>query len=90
MPTQDFNATGTPQDIVAALGLDMGKTYTCQNVGAFQTLRVREAASAPDARASAFRVEASGHFTVKPDGANAIWVWTDDPAECPVVLTEAP
>ena len=43
----------------------------------------------PDANAPAFRIEASGHFIIEPAN-NPLWLWTDDPDGCPVVITESP
>ena len=88
MPSQDYDATLVPADIVTGLSLAEGTQYQGQNTSTIATLRIREAAVAPDANARAIRVEAGGVFTIKPDG-DGIWVWTDDAAGCPVILTEA-
>ena len=88
MPSQNFDATGTPQDIAAALSLTVGTRYTAQNLSTTATLLVREAATVPDAGDRAFRVEASGHFTIKPDPAVGVYLWTDNGA-CPVLVDEA-
>ena len=39
----DFDATMTPQDLVAQLSLQTNTSYTGQNVGTIATLFVREA-----------------------------------------------
>ena len=90
MASQDFDATLVPADIVAGLGLSAGTLYQGQNVSTTATLRVRQAAVAPGADARAIRIEASGSFSIEPDGTNGIWLWTDDPGSCPVIVTEAP
>ena len=90
MASQDFDASQVPVDIVADLGLTVGTLYEGQNVSTTATLRVRQAAAAPSADARAIRVEASGSFRLSPDGTNGVWVWTDDPGGCPVIVTEAP
>ena len=90
MPSQDYDATLVPADIVADLGLVVGQLYEGQNVSTTATLRVRQAAVAPSADARAIRIEASGTFTIAPDGIDGIWLWTDDRAGCPVIITESP
>ena len=88
MPAVDFDATASPVDMAAAVGLTQGQSYTGQNVSTVATLYVRPAAMAPAVTARAFRVEAGGSFTVKPNGS-PVWCWTDDPAGCPVILDQA-
>ena len=90
MASQDFDATRVPADIVAGLGLAVGKTYSCQNVSTINTLLIRESANAPDPSARAFKVESGGQFTIEPTANRPIWVWADDDAGCPVIITEAP
>ena len=87
MPSQDFVARAAPADVVAALALDTGTRYTCQNVSTTATLFAREAATMPAVTDMAFRVEAGGNFTIKPDGT-PIWMWTDN-GNCPVILDDA-
>ena len=89
MASRDFDATGTPKEIVADLGLSLGARYQGQNVSTVATLRVREATVAPAATDRAIRIEAGGIFTIRPDGTNGIWLWTDEP-DCPVIVTPAP
>ncbi len=88
MASMDFDATGVPTDIVDALGLTSGTRYTGQNVSTTATLFVREAAAMPTMHARAFKVEAGSPFTLKPEGI-PLWVWTDDPNGCPLVLDNA-
>ena len=87
MASQDFDATGTPTNVVSALSLASGTRYTGQNVSTTGTLFVRESASMPNTTDRAFKVEAGGNFTFKVDVA--LWLWTDDDAGCPVILDEA-
>lgn len=88
MPSLDFDATDTPQDVVAALSLTSGTRYTGQNVSTIATLFVREVSAMPTVQDRAFKVESGGNFTITPDGTS-IWFWTDDPDGCPVVLDDA-
>ena len=38
----------------------------------------------------AFKVEANGYSTIRPESGFGIYLWTDDPAGvCPIVLDEA-
>ena len=89
MPSRDFNATGTPQSIAAVLGLTSGQAYVGQNVSTTATLFVREAAAAPSPHARAHRHEAGGFFYFTPGGTSSLWVWTDDPGGCAVIVTAA-
>ena len=89
MPAQDFDASAIPMDIVQALGLIAGTTYTCQNISTTATLFVREVNTMPTIQDRAFRIEAGANFSIKPDGVTPIWTWTDDPAGCAVVLDDA-
>ena len=84
----DFDATGTPADLVAALSLTRGSRYAVQNASTTATLFRRAAAAPPDAAARAFRVEAGGEFTFRPRGT-PYWLWTDDPRGCPVIVDPA-
>ena len=89
MASQDFDATQVPTDMAAALSLTIGQAYTCQNVDSISTLRFREAATAPDAIARAHKIEAGGNFTIEPQTGRLVFVWTDDPRGCAVIVTEA-
>ena len=84
----DFDATGTPSDIVAALSLAQGTRYSGQNVSNTATLFVREAASAPAVTDRAFRVQSGGEFTLRPAGG-PVWLWTDEADGCAVIVAEA-
>ena len=89
MASQNFDATGAPQDIVAGLSLAAGTTYTVQNLASYATLRVREASAAPEADARALKIEAGGYFSITPTAGEGIFLWTDEPTGCPVIVTEA-
>ena len=84
----DFDATGTPVDVVADLSLTQGTLYEGQNVSTVATLFIREHASQPAITARAFRIESGGGFRIKPTG-DPVWLWTDNHV-CPVILSEAP
>ena len=89
MPSMDFDATGTPADIVASLSLTPGTRYAGQNVSTTATAFIREAATAPAVGARAHKVEAGGQFTLNPLAGEGIYAWTDDPLGCPLIVTEA-
>ena len=89
MPALDFTATTAPADLVAGAGLTAGTRYAGQNLSTTATLFLRDAATAPALGDRAFRAEAGSPFTVKNQGS-PIWVWTDEPNGCPVILNEAP
>ena len=89
MAAIDFDATGVPTELVTGASLVQGIQYSCMNVSTRATLFLREATTPPAADARAFRVETAGVFTVKPSGVG-VYVWTDDPAGCPIILNEAP
>ena len=90
MPNQDLIVTGTPVDLVAALSLDTGQRYECQNLSPTATLLVREQVAAPLPTDRGFQIEARSHYQIQPDGTHGLWAWTDDPSErCPLTLTES-
>ena len=89
MPSRDFNATGTPQSIAAALGLASGQEYVGQNVSTTATLFARETNTAPAPNDRAHRHEAGGFFYFTPGGSSDLWLWTDDVDGCAVIVTEA-
>ena len=89
MASRDFDSTLLPTDIVSDLGLTVGVAYEGQNLSTVATLRIRQAATEPEADSRAIRIEAGGVFTINPDG-DGIWLWTDDTAGCPVIVTESP
>ena len=88
MPAQDFNVTSIPVDIVAALGLIAGKSYTGQNVSTTASLFVRPSIAAPSVSDRHFHITSGEHFTIRPD-ATPIWCWTNDSSGCPVIVDEA-
>ena len=85
----DFDATMTPQDLVAQMSLQANISYTGQNVGTIATLFFREGSTMPAITDRSFRIEAGGTFILRPTG-DPIWAWTDDAAGCPLILGEAP
>ena len=85
----DFDATTTPQDIVSVLSLTTERWYTLFNASTTATLFHREAAQAPDPTGRKNRIEAGSGCTIQHTDA-PIWFWTDDPAGCPVLVTERP
>ena len=89
MAAQDFDATGQPVDVIAALNLRHGTAYFGMNLSTVATLLIRSATTVPTSGARAFRVEPGGTFTLRPTG-EAIYLWTDDPQGCAVLLDEAP
>ena len=90
MASQDFDATAAPADLVAGLSLAVGTKFTVHNTSTVATAFFREAAVAPAPNARAFRVEASGAVTIRAKAAgDKIFVWTDDPGGCPLIVSEA-
>ena len=89
MASRNFNATAMPQNIRTTFGLVNGASYTGQNVLATATLFLRDAAVRPQPNARAFRHETGGFFYFTPDRTTDLWAWTDDPAGCAVIVTEA-
>ena len=91
----DFDATLVPQDIVSALSLEWGSSYTIQNVGFGGTLFLRAVTAVPAVTERAFRVESGNLFMLRPTpGADAfnpvpLWAWTDDPRGCAVIVALA-
>ena len=90
MASLDFDATAQPTDVIAALSLARGRSYEGQNVSTTATLYLRDVAvggAVPEPTSRAKRVEASGTFTIRPDG-DPTYLWTDAPGGCPVIFTE--
>lgn len=89
MATQDFDASAAPLDLVTALGLTRGETYTVQNLSTVATMFFRSAAAAPAPGARGFRIEASGAVVVRvPTGTDGVFVWTDG-AAAPGIIDDA-
>ena len=89
MASRNFDATGTPRSIAAVLGLRDGQEYAGQNLSTTATLFVREALMIPSAGTRAHRHEAGSFFFFTPSGQTSLWAWTDDPAGCACIVTEA-
>ena len=89
MASRNFDATRTPRDIASLLGLTVGTDYVGQNVSQTATLFLRDAAVRPAPTMRAHRHQAGGFFSFTPGGTSSIWLWTDDPDGCPVIVTEA-
>lgn len=89
MASRNFDATTTPQDIANVLGLVDGRRYTGQNVSTTATLFARDAVAIPSVSMRAFRTESGGYFYFTPGGTTSLWLWTDDPAGCACIVTEA-
>lgn len=93
MASVGFNATTVPNDLVPAAGLAVGTTYECQNLSTTATLFLRIVAPggmAPSLGDRAFKIQSGSPFQVRADRAGeAIYLWTDDPDGCPVIVNEA-
>ena len=89
MASRNFNATSTPQSIASVVVLTDGQQYVGQNVSTTATLFVREAAVQPAPTMRAHRHESGAFFYFTPGGTTSLWAWTDDPAGCAVIVTEA-
>ena len=80
-----------PANIVAALGLTVGRVYTIQNVDANATIYLREAAVKPTGGAlRGFVLAPFGYGTIKPEANAGIWLWTDRADGAKAVIDEAP
>lgn len=79
-----LEVTTQPTDLVAALGLDVGKTYQGQYVGP-EFLNVLAASSAPSADAPATSIDVRGTFIFTPVQGARLYVWADYPGGYVVV-----
>ena len=84
----DFDATQTPVDVVAALGSPKAPATPARMWTPWGLLYVREQVAVPVPTDRAFRIQSGGEFSLRPD-AEAIWLWTDEPSGCAVILADA-
>ena len=91
MPTQFYEPTPTPADLVAALTLVDGTTYTCRfQVAEVQAVvKVVESATAVTADSAALLIRRFEDFSVKPAAGLAVYVWSDA-ADGVLVVNEVP
>ena len=91
MAARNVDATTTPTNIVAGLGLTVGTRYTIQNVDPAATVYVREAAVAPTGGAlRGFVLAPFVHATLVPDTGVGIWLWTGRADGAKLVIDESP
>ena len=85
----DFEVTGTPQDILAALSLSTGTRYSIQNIDPRGRIFVRVQATAPAAgeRGNIIVPFEYGYPTAGP--GEGIWVWSPDVGGSVAFVTEA-
>ena len=84
MPTYDFRAAATPQDLAAALGLAPGQ-YSVQNIDNTAAVWLRESVDAPAAGELGLRLGPGDTLTMAVDGTPQ-WVWSFDPEGCQLVV----
>ena len=77
MATETHRLTNAPVDIVAALSLTTGATYSGQYVGN-SPLRYIEATSAPDAQAITNIALPYQSIIIKPVSGEQVYVWSRD------------
>ena len=89
MPTLDFEATDTPQDLGMALGVDFSTHHSIENLSNSERVRFR---FSPDAPASSQRgpiLQPGEPRTVYTKGADKVWVWVPrDGASANLVVDE--
>ena len=84
MPTYDFRAATTPQDLVAQLSLAQGQ-YSVQNVDRTASLWVRESVNAPVAGELGIRLAPGDAWTLIV-ASEPVWAWSVDAGGCSVVV----
>ena len=90
MATRNFDATGDPANIVAALSLAVGTRYAIQNVDPNARLFVREAAVKPTGGAlRGFVLAPFESAGFKPQTGIGVWCWTDRADGARAVVGEA-
>ena len=87
--TRDHEVTAAPADIVSALGLSVGQSYSLQVFSRDVVAHRREAASAPDVDDPAHVLVPRGDQTIKQAAGMGIYLWTVAGASAVVVVTEA-
>ena len=90
MVTHDHEITETPADIVSALGLVAGVSYSGQIVTRDCVVHLREGSVAPAIDAPAHIIVPRESFTIKPTSGEGIYLWTVVGGPATVVLTDAP
>ena len=84
---QDYTVTTTPTDVVAALSLGVGAYYG-MNISTTATLFGRPSASMPSTSDPAFKYESGSEFEFTVAAGEKIFMWTDDPPDCQLILNE--
>ena len=85
----DFDVTGTPQDIIAALSLSTGTRYSIQNIDPRGRIFGRVQATAP-AAGDRGNIIAPGEFHYPEAGpGEGIWLWSPDAGGSVAFVTEA-
>ena len=87
--TLDFEITGTPTDIVSALGLTAGRAYTVQIVTRDVVVHLREGTVAPAIDAPAHILVPRGPFTIRPSSGEGVYLWVVMGGPATVVVSEA-
>ena len=88
--TLDHEVTEVPTDIVSALGLRVGTSYSGQIVTRDCVVHLREGSVAPAIDAPAHIIVPREPFTVRPAGGEGIYLWTVAGGPGVLVLTTAP
>ena len=89
MDAIDHTVTSQPTDIVTSLLLPVGAYYG-QNLSTTATLFGRSAVSMPSTSDPAFKFESGSEFEFVVSTGDKIWMWTDDPLGCQLILNELP
>ena len=85
----DFEVTGTPQDILAALSLSVGTRYSIQNIDPRGRVFVRVQATAPVAGDRGNIIVPFEYGYPEAAAGEGIWLWSPDPGGSVAFITEA-
>ena len=75
MATLDFEATDTPQDLGAALGVDFSDHHSIENLSNSERVRIRFSPTAPTPSQRGPILQPGEARTVYTTGSDKVWVW---------------
>ncbi len=75
MATLDFEATDTPQDLGAALGIDFSNHHSIENLSNSERVRIRFSPAAPTSSKRGPIMQPGEERIVYATGLDKVWIW---------------
>ena len=79
MATLDFEATDTPQDLGAALGIDFSNRHSIENLSNSERVRIRFSPTAPASSQRGPILQPGEERIIYTTGSDKIWIWIPSP-----------